>query len=166
MWRLPMGFLVVLGVWCSAPMRAAPVVTTCSRCWARGEGAVLPAGQDPEYFPGRASGGHTCPREKPFVSGGTGSCGCMKNWHNKPCNQQRCCRAKYECYGNCGDVTALYIFLLCLVGFLGLAAIGLACRAKKRRKTQTVATEAAHSSLQAQSDGVAADSLELAPSLE
>ena len=130
--------VVVLGVWCGAPTRAEATVMPCSDCWTRGEGAVLPAGQDPEYFPGRASGDRTCPSEQPFVSGETETCGCMKPYHGKVCSERRCCRAKYECYGNCGDFTGLYIFLLVL---FGLAVSGFVYQEVKRRQAQTVAAQ-------------------------
>jgi hypothetical protein len=116
--------LVLGGIWWGAATTVSAQATSCSGCWARGPGAALPAGKDPEYFPGKATGEHTCPGDAPFVSGDTTSCGCMDAYHNKVCSQDKCCRAVYECYGNCGDYTALYIFLA--VGSGLIAMIGLA----------------------------------------
>ena len=104
-------------------------VSTCSSCWARNPAAKVPADADPEYVPGNENSANVCPSHYPFVSGGTESCGCMEPYHGKVCNAARCCAAKYECYGNCGDYSALYIFLGCLGGVLVL--VPLVCVAMK-----------------------------------
>ena len=106
----------------------------CSSCWARGPGADLPAGQDPEYRPGSDTAAHTCPADRPFVAGGTDSCGCMAPYHNKVCDESRCCKSEYQCYGNCGDYTGLYIFLGVLGGLIFLCAVAASFR--KRREEQ------------------------------
>jgi hypothetical protein len=106
----------------------------CSSCWARGPGADLPAGQDPEYRPGSDTAAHTCPADRPFVAGGADTCGCMAPYHNKVCDESRCCKSEYQCYGNCGDYTGLYIFLGVLGGLIFLCAVATSFR--KRRKEQ------------------------------
>jgi len=102
----------------------------CNSCWARGPNASLPEGQSPGFLPGRDSGDHVCPSDRPFVSGETMSCGCMDAYHNMVCDENRCCRAEYECYGNCGDYTALYVFLCVLFPVLFLCVIGRRCCVK------------------------------------
>ena len=127
------GLAVAVLVWCcSAALSAAP--KPCSSCWARGPGADLPAGQDPEYRPGSDTAAHTCPADRPFVAGGTDSCGCMAPYHNKVCDESRCCKSEYQCYGNCGDYTGLYIFLGVLGGLIFLCAVAASFR--KRREEQ------------------------------
>lgn len=59
----------------------------------------------------------------PYRSGATASCGCMKPYHGHVCSMEKCCMKTLQCYGNCGDYTALYIFLAAvgvLVVFLGM----------------------------------------------
>ena len=54
----------------------------------------------------------------------------MDPYHGKVCSQAHCCRAKYECYGNCGDYGGLYIFL----GFAALLLAGIAWRVVRQRR--------------------------------
>jgi len=99
---------------------------TCNLCWARSPEAVIPGDASTSYIPGLSpgTGDRVCPDELPFVSGMTESL-CMDNcidpYHGKKCSQLKCCRATYECYGNCGDYSALYIL------FAVLAGLGVIC---------------------------------------
>lgn len=85
--------------------RMGSKVVACQGCWG-------------EY---NSNSTRDCPENLPYVSGDTTSCGCMNPYHGKVCTEQRCCRETYECYGNCGNFDALYIFL----GVLGVASIGV-----------------------------------------
>mmetsp|Transcript_8203 Transcript_8203/g.13906 ORF Transcript_8203/g.13906 Transcript_8203/m.13906 type:complete len:133 (-) Transcript_8203:296-694(-) len=69
----------------------------CASCW--------------EPYSENGTATRMCPESKPYVSGQTESCGCMDPYHNKVCTEARCCSVTYECYGNCGDYFAMYIFL-------------------------------------------------------
>ena len=53
------------------------------------------------------------------------------------CDAARCCREEYECYGNCGDYTALYIFLTCVAVFVLACGVFRVCRAPRERDTIT-----------------------------
>ena len=131
-----LSLLATVTAWCLKQPAAVYAATTCNACWGRGLGAELPAGQDPEYRPGSDSSDRACPPEKPFVSGSTDACGCMDPYHGKVCNEQTCCREQYECYGNCGDYTDLYIFLavvaIALVGF----GVRIICRRRRDEHTK------------------------------
>ena len=59
----------------------------------------------------------------------------MKPYHGKVCSQSRCCVSTYECYGNCGDYTELYIFLVVVAVVLALC--GLNRRFQLYRKFRT-----------------------------
>jgi len=58
----------------------------------------------------------------------------MAPYHNKVCDESRCCKSEYQCYGNCGDYTGLYIFLGVLGGLIFLCAVATSFR--KRREEQ------------------------------
>ena len=89
---------------------------------------MIPSDANPNYVPGKVpgEGDHKCPKSLPFVIGDTASCGCMDQYHGKVCSEHKCCSATYECYGNCGDYTDLYIFLA-VVGSLVLAVYASRC---------------------------------------
>jgi len=85
------------------------VVTTCWNCW--------------HDYSNTSSTQRMCPESHPYRSGGTASCGCMQPYHNIVCSMQRCCKETLQCYGNCGDYTALYIFLAVVAGLFLLGGI-------------------------------------------
>ena len=114
---------------------------TCSSCWARNPEAEVPADADPDNVPGNSESSYVCDSDYPFVSGGTETCGCMEPYHGKVCDAERCCVAKYECYGNCGDLSALWIVLGCLGGALLLGFVSRAIYLDVRKKSTTIPTD-------------------------
>eukprot|EP01063_Lacrimia_lanifica_P022276 TRINITY_DN2991_c0_g2_i2.p6 TRINITY_DN2991_c0_g2~~TRINITY_DN2991_c0_g2_i2.p6 ORF type:complete len:116 (+),score=2.22 TRINITY_DN2991_c0_g2_i2:47-394(+) len=103
-------------------------VKTCWDCWSPWNNASNASIHN--------ESGRVCPDDKPYVAGSTGNCGCMRPWHGKLCSEQKCCMVEEQCYGNCGDYTALYIFLGVLGGVLVLAFIWLRYQRKKKAGTK------------------------------
>jgi hypothetical protein len=48
----------------------------------------------------------------------------MDPYHGKVCSESRCCVAEYECYGNCGDYSEMYIFLAVVLALVVGALAG------------------------------------------